>query len=372
MKILICPDKFKGSLTALEVGEALTRGIRKVRSEAQITIQSLADGGDGSLAVLRDTLGLQEVSVDTFDHLRRRMRANYFTDGKTAYVELAAASGLALLAEDERDPMKCSTYGTGLLIKHALDAGAERIRLFLDGSATHDLGFGIAAALGFRFLALSGKVIRPNGAALELIRYIEKPTKAKYRQAKIELICDVRNPLLGENGAARIYAPQKGADALAVERLEYGSQSSSGVIEQQFGRSVTNVIGGGAAGGIAAGLYGLFGAEIVAGFPLISELVGLEDQIAAADLVISGEGKLDGQSLEGKVVSGVAELCQRLEKTLILVVGHTELEQFEQVTEIYAVSRLARDLADSMGNAGGYLEEIGEGIANSIPRKSSE
>lgn len=363
MNILIAPDKFKGSLSARAVGEAIKRGILRADPTVNCIVHPLADGGDGSLLVLQEFLSLQPVEVATVDPLGRPINAIYYLGKKSAYLELASAAGLVLLTERERNPLKTSTYGTGLMIRDAIARGCKHIHLFLGGSATNDLGLGIAHALGYNFTTNSGEAIFPTGGALSAIHSITRPAGAIGSATRFTLLCDVTNPLYGPDGAARVFAAQKGASSADIDVLEFGLQSSSELIEKQCGQAISTIPGGGAAGGVAAGLLGLFGAKIVPGFTAISQLTGLKEQIAAADLVISGEGKLDSQSLHGKVIGGVAELCRKHGKPLHLLVGNAELNPQElselQAASIHTVRSRATSLADSFKRAAVYLEAMG-------------
>ncbi len=368
MHLLLAPDKFKGTLTAAAVISAIATGIELgAKHPHTLTIQPLADGGDGSLAILKHQLDLHTRQLPSIDPLGRPIHTSYLTNNGTAFIEVASASGLALLKPAERQVLKTSTRGTGLLVKDAIARGCTRIYLFLGGSATNDLGLGIAAALGFKFLNASQQEVEPNGGQLGHIKYIKTPSENAWQAVSFTLLCDVDNPLYGPNGAAHVYAAQKGASPTEIEILDAGLQSSSALIEQQFGKKISDLPGSGAAGGIAAGLVGLLNAHLQAGFKLISELTDLEAKVAKADLVISGEGKLDGQSLQGKVVGGLAQLCKKYDKPLYLFVGTNELTDRQltehQITKVYAVTDRAPSLADAMQYGEGYLRELGKEFA---------
>jgi glycerate kinase len=363
MKILIAPDKFKGSLSARAVGEAISRGLQRANSQADCNVHPLADGGDGSLMILRDHLNLQPITVDAVDPLGRPIAATYYHNEQSAYIELASAAGLVLLTETEQNPLKASTYGVGLIIQDAITRGCLKINLFLGGSATNDLGLGIAHALGYTFFDAAGQAVFPTGGTLADIHSIGRGEKAIDTSIKFNLLCDVTNPLYGPNGAAHVFAAQKGASAADIQLLERGLQSSSALIEEQYSQPISDLPGGGAAGGVAAGLVGLFGATIVPGFAAISTLTNLEAQVAAADVVITGEGKLDGQSLQGKVVGGVAELCKKHGKPLHLFVGDSDLDDNDinrlSAVSVSTVRSQATDLADAMERAETHLEDMG-------------
>ncbi len=356
MRILIAPDKFKGSLSALEVAQAIAKGIQQRDASIRCVLHPLADGGDGSLEVLQSYLDLDSIALQVQNPLGQKIEANYFCSKDAAFIELASAAGLVLLEKSERNPLKTSTYGSGEMIADALKRGIRDIYLFLGGSATNDGGMGIAQALGFQFLGKDNIPLSPIGENLVHVQNIVPPKNYDLLQnTRFYCLCDVKNPLLGMNGASHVYAAQKGANADAIEQLERGMQQFADIVEQQFGKDIRTLAGGGAAGGIAAGLFGLLGAEIKSGIATILELSQFESQIQQADLVISGEGKLDSQTLEGKVVSGVADLAKQYQKPLALFVGQHELSEQAQadlgITNIYAVLEQAKNLEDAMVNA---------------------
>ncbi len=364
MKILLAPDKFKGSLTAQAVCAALSKGILHANPQATIIARPMADGGDGSLAILDYYFTLKTITKKVQDPLGRPITATYKMGEGRAYIELAIASGLALLKPEERNCMRTSTYGTGTLIADALDKGATEIFLFLGGSATNDAGMGIATALGCQFLGKNNQELQPIGENLPLIKNIKLSPNFDFNNIKMTLLCDVTNPLFGLNGAAYVYAPQKGATTEQVEYLDKGLRNFSQVVHQQLGIDVSSLPGGGAAGGIGAGLTALLGAKMEKGFAVIAQLTDLEKQIQQADWVISGEGKLDTQSLQGKVIDGVASLCKKHQKPLYLFVGKNDLPK--QVTDnlaikqIFSIAKNAKNLEDAMLNGAKYLEEMAQ------------
>ncbi len=362
LKILIAPDKFKGSLTAKEVCEAIAAGLRQQEESLAINFHPMADGGEDSLAILAQHLGLFKETVKTLDPLGRAMSSHYFTSKEAAFIELAGASGLVLLEKTERNPMNTSTLGTGKILLEAIAKGHQNIYLFLGGSATNDGGMGIAHALGFQFLDQANQLLQPIGKNLSKVRQIKYPQEIDFEQIKITLFCDVDNPLLGEKGAALVYAPQKGANSEEVQILEEGLRSFSDLLRDQTGLEVTRIPGSGAAGGIAAALVALCGAKVEKGFEVIARLTHLEEKIQEADWVISGEGKLDKQSLQGKVVAGIAQLCEAHEKPLSLLVGKNDLDENAkrdlQIHAVFSITDLAENKEDAMRNGGKYLEAL--------------
>ncbi len=360
MKILLAPDKFKGSLSAKEVCQAIEKGLKKQGRAVEAIAHPMADGGDGSLEVLADYLDLKSQEVQTFDPLGREIPVQYFTSSNAAFIEVASASGLVLLKQKERNPLKTSTFGTGKMIADALSKGYQQVYLFLGGSATNDAGMGIAAALGCRFLDEQRNVLQPIGENLSHIKSIKLPSN--FENIKMTLLCDVTNPLFGKNGAAYVYAPQKGAKIEDLVYLDKGLRNFSRVVQQQLGMDVSILSGGGAAGGIGAGLTALFGAKMEKGFDVIAKLTGLERQVQQADWVFSGEGKLDAQSLQGKVIDGVARFCRRYRKPLTLLVGKNDLQKREMeilgAEHIFSISERAENMEDAMMNGARYLEEM--------------
>ena len=362
MKILLCPDKFKGSLSATEACQAIANGLKKSGRQFDIEFHPMADGGEGSLEVLSSHLNLEPQNVMTTDPIGREIRATYFTSANAAFIEVASASGLVLLKNEERNPLHTSTFGTGKLIADALAKGFRTVYLFLGGSATNDAGMGIAAALGHRFLDENNEPLEPVGKNLSKVKRIDNNRLYDYKKIKITLLCDVTNPLFGQNGAACVYAPQKGATKDQVSMLDSGLRHFSKILLEETGVEVGSLPGSGAAGGIGASLVALFGAEIESGFAIISKLTSLEPRVQSADWVISGEGKLDEQSLQGKVVSGVIDLCQKYVKPLALFVGRNDLEENATrtlgVRQVFSITDLSRNLSDAMENGAGYLEEM--------------
>jgi glycerate kinase len=363
MKFLIAPDKFKGSLSAMKVCQAIGRGLHKSGNNLEITFHPLADGGDGSLMAISNHLHLENHLVETFDPLGRPISANYYSTTDSAFIELASASGLVLLAEKDRNPVFTSTLGTGRMIRDAISKGYHHIYLFLGGSATNDAGMGIAVALGFQFLDEHQQELQPTGEKLLKVRAIKTKNLFDFEKVNITLLCDVDNLLFGAKGAAHVYAPQKGATKEDVLLLDKGLRHFCKIIKAETGVEVGNLPGSGAAGGIGAGLVALCGARLVNGFKTIAKLTKLEEQIQSADYVISGEGKLDAQSLHGKVIHGVASLCKKYQKPLFLFVGKNELEEKDlqsmKIKRVFSISEKARSLNDAMIRGDYYLEVLG-------------
>lgn len=305
MKVVIAPDKFKGSLTSFEVCQALEAAVKRIWPDAVVKNLPMADGGDGFAAVLKYYKDTASFGIESADALGRPIQANYEWSAadRLAIVEMAVASGLAMLNATELKPLEASTYGTGLLLKDAIEHGAHKIILGLGGSATTDGGAGILKALGFKMLDDAGNELAPGGGSLTTLKTIVPPPALP--DIRIQVACDVSNVLYGPNGAAFIYGPQKGATPDEVQQLDRGLQQLAAVLEKSTGRHLSDIPGTGAAGGIAISLMSYFDVELIPGIELISEAAGLENQMKGANLVITGEGKIDAQTLQGKVVAKI-------------------------------------------------------------------
>jgi glycerate kinase len=302
MRILICPDKFKGSLTASQVCDAIEEGISKKYPHAKIIKLPLADGGEGTSRILTSFFKGKTIRLKVHGPLFEDVEAEYGTDNNTtAFIEMASASGLQLIPEKKRDPMETTTLGTGELIADALKLGCKKIILGIGGSATNDAGIGMASVLGFKFFDEHGALLSPVGKNLASIRRIEAPDE----RIDVVALCDVNNPLYGANGAAYIYGPQKGATPESVEILDQGLRNFERVVQETFQRSA-DFSGAGAGGGIAGGASIFFNLEVRSGIEFIMETLNVHEEIRKADLIITGEGKIDHQTLSGKVVGQVA------------------------------------------------------------------
>lgn len=365
MRILLACDKFKGSLDSVGVNTALAKGLHKTQAEITTIIHPLADGGDGTLAVLSQAIDIPFTQQSTIDPLGRVIIAPFLKDRQTAYFELAAASGISLLKKQERNPLRTTTLGTGRVMRAAVDRGARDLVLGLGGSCTTDAGLGIAYELGVRFFDENKNSIIPSGGNLLEIAKIDTSQAVKINSLKI--LSDVSNPLYGRNGAAYVFGPQKGATDKEVDLLDRGLRQVAELIEKKTGRSISELTGGGAAGGIAAGLAGIFDAKITNGFEFIKKQTNLVAAVMQADWVITGEGQLDKTSLDGKVVSGVAALCKKYQKPLIAVVGGSKLSLLEKETlglhKVYTVLEKADSVENAIQDAERYLEEIGVDIS---------
>ncbi len=320
MRILIAPDSFKGTLTAREVCDIIGEAFKEVIPDCEITKLPAADGGEGLCACLHDILGGERLCAEVCGVFPdSRITAEYvILPDKTAVVEMAACAGLPLAGE-RKNPLKTTTYGVGELLLDAKKNGAKKILLGLGGSATNDCGAGMAAALGWKFLDENAKEFIPVGESLINIRKIEK-TETDY-SLPVTAACDVTNPLFGKNGAAFVFAPQKGADAEAVDLLDRGLQNIADVIYRDLGLSVAEKAGAGAAGGMGAGVHAFLSASLKSGANILLDAANFEKKCQNADLVVTGEGRLDSQSADGKVISCVALRAEKLGKRVIAVCG---------------------------------------------------
>ncbi len=328
MKILIAPDKFKGSLTATEVCRAIQKGINKYDPAIETILHPLSDGGEGTLEILGNTLDLETIYLTVNDPLFRPVQAFYKKNKDTALIEMATASGLELLNNKERNCLFTTTYGTGEMMLDAIEKGVKNIFLFIGGSATNDAGMGMAAALGYNFLNNEKEQLKPIGKNLIAVYSIDK-SELKFDPNKINItvVCDVKNVLYGKDGAAHIYAPQKGAGDDAVQLLDNGLRQFSKIIKRDIGKDISNIKGGGAAGGLGAGAVAFLGASIQSGIEMIMEISAFQKQLSDIDLVITGEGQLDYQTSKGKLVEGVAKVCRKKGIPVAVVCGKLEVEE---------------------------------------------
>lgn len=318
-QILIAPDSFKGTLTAAQAAACIAAGFRAVALALQIKLLPVADGGEGLAAALQPALGGETRTARVSGVFGAPMDAAYLLlpDG-TAVIETAACAGLPL-AGDQKNPALATTRGVGELMLDAAAQGARRILLGLGGSATNDGGIGAAAALGWQFLDNAGTPVQPIGANLQRIRSI-RPPQTPF-PLPVEAACDVENPLFGPQGAAYVFAPQKGADAAMTAQLDAGLRQLAAVIQADCGVDISALPGAGAAGGLGGGAVAFFGAALKKGIDLVLDAAGFDAAAAAADLIVTGEGRLDGQSADGKVISGVALRGAAAGKPVVAVCG---------------------------------------------------
>lgn len=322
-RVVIAPQSFKGSADAVAVASAIARGIRRVWARADCVELPLADGGEGTALALVRATGGEMRHVRVHDPLGREIDAEWgvLGDGTTAVLEMAAASGLPLLRDDERDPRVTSTRGTGELILTAAASGAQRIVVGIGGSATNDGGAGMARAFGYRFLDAAGQELPEGGGALARLARIEGQTDPRLVRPAIDVACDVRNPLLGPEGATAVYGPQKGATPEIQRELEAALTRYADVVEAFVGRDVRSVPGAGAAGGLGAGMIAFLDARLVSGSALVLDAVNFDKRLVGADLVVTGEGRIDGQSVYGKLTHAVTAAAKKRGVSVLAVAG---------------------------------------------------
>lgn len=370
MRVLICPDKFAGTLSAPEAAAAIAEGWRETAPADELVRRPLADGGPGFVEVLAQALGGRLLPVTTVDPLGRPAAGEVLLVGTTAYVESAQACGLHLLTKDERDPNVTTSYGLGLLLAAAVEAGATQVVVGLGGSAINDAGAGMLAALGAAPLDVAGYALPYGGAALAAATALDGPPRL--RQVDLVAATDVDNPLTGLYGASNVYGPQKGASRDDVLRLDAALEHFAGVLEKAFGVSgLTALPGGGAAGGIGAALLAL-GGRVTSGIDLVTTLIGLDAELDRADLVITGEGSFDHQSLRGKVAAGIAGGARDRGVPCVVVAGRVETGHREAagagVTESYSLTDHFGSVEQAMAEPARGLREIAAHLARQWSR----
>ncbi len=373
MRLLIACDSFKGSATSKQVGEALKDGILRAMPHAEVLVIPVADGGEGTVQALVDATDGKFVTVDVTNPIGERVKASFgiLGDGETAVIEMAAASGLTLIPPERRNPWITTTYGTGELIKAALEHGCRRIIIGIGGSATNDAGAGMAQALGIGLLDEDGNQIGFGGGELSrLCRIDMSGLDTRAMEAEFIVACDVDNPLTGEKGAAYVYAPQKGATPDMVPKLDANLRHFAKVVREQLGVDVEHVPGAGAAGGLGAGLMAFLGAKLRSGTEIVFELVRLEERMRDADLVITGEGQIDSQTAFGKTPVGVAKLAKRYGKPVIAVAGAigdgAEVVHAHGIDAVFSIVNRPMTLEEAMGDVVHLLTSFGEQLGRLI------
>ncbi len=312
MKIVIAPDSYKGSIYASDAARAMAEGVRRVLPDAEVVLVPVADGGDGTLETLVETSGGRIITSDVTGPLGETVSAQWgaMGDGVTAVAEMARTSGLALVSLEDRDPLNATTYGLGEVILEALEAGYRRFILGIGGSATNDAGAGMAQALGVRLLDADGAELPPGGAALSrLVRIDVSGLDPRAVDAEFDVACDVNNPLTGPEGASAVYGPQKGATPEMIEQLDAALSNFAGVVRHDLGADVNDVPGSGAAGGLGGGIMAFLGGRLRPGVDIVLDTVDLASRLDGADLIITGEGCMDFQTVYNKAPIGVARLA---------------------------------------------------------------
>ena len=367
MKIVLAPDKFKSSLTGLEFCDAVEHGIKTIIPEATIVKCPLADGGDGTIEILSYHLDGEIVSLPVSDPLFRPIVGTYLyiKSKRVAFIEMAEASGMKLLDPAERNCFNTTSFGTGELILDAIKKGATTIVLGIGGSATNDCGIGMATALGYGFEDEGGKKLTPIGKHLNKIKNINSSSVIpELNNVAFKVASDVTNPLYGPNGAAHVYGPQKGASAKEIEILDQGLRHFSKIIVNDYQLNVQNLEGAGAAGGMGAGAKVFLNAQLNSGINLVKEMINFESHVHDADWIITGEGKLDEQTLSGKTIHGVLTSARKFDVKVAALCGAVSLPNTNNgMHYIDSVIERAKNLDDAMANSKSYVNEMAKDFA---------
>lgn len=369
-KCIVISDSFKGTLSSLEICKLARQSIAKIFPDCEVVDLPVADGGEGTVECFVQAIQAQPVTVEVSGPYGEKVQAMYCRSGRRAIIEMASAAGLPM-AEGRLDPEKTTTYGVGQLIAHAVGCGCKEILLGLGGSCTNDGGCGCAAALGTKFFRTDGSPFVPVGGTLDQIARIDvSETKKLLEGVQVTIMCDVENPLCGPTGAAYVFAPQKGADQNMVERLDAGLRAMDRAICQSLGLQVGSVPGAGAAGGMGAGCIAFLGAELKSGIEAVLDALDFGRRLRGADLVITGEGRIDSQSVHGKVISGIAKRTKPKNVPLIAIVGGIGPGAEEAydlgVTAIFGTDRPAMDFRQYPEPAAVYYQRTLEDILRLI------
>jgi glycerate kinase len=374
LKLVAAPNALKGSLSPFAAAACIAAGARRAAPGIEVVELGIADGGDGTAEVVCRARGGTFRETTALDPLGRPRTARYgWLDDGSAVIDVATASGLALLDPSERSALTATSFGTGELLRAALLASAQRIVLGVGGSATVDGGAGVLEALGARLLDGDGRALPRGGGALERLARIDlSELDERARQVPIDIACDVDSQLLGEHGAARLFGPQKGASAAEVEQLERGLQHFAAIVARDFGRDVASVTSGGAAGGIAAGLFGVLGARLLPGVDLVLDAVGFDQALSGAQLCITAEGLLDRQSLRNKGPFGVARRAAAQGVPVVALGGGIARDvadrDFPAFAAMFSICARPMSLADAMRDAGPLLEAAAERVVRLFAR----
>ncbi len=373
MKIVIAPDSYKESLTALEVATEIEAGFREVFPNAEYLKIPMADGGEGTVAAMVDATGGTLIEVSVTGPIGEPVAASYCLsgDGTTAIIEMASASGLALVAPHLRNPWKTTSYGTGELIRAALDKGVTHLIIGIGGSATNDGGAGMLQALGVKLLDSSGREIGFGGGRLANLDKIDVcDMDPRLKECRIEAACDVNNPLTGPKGASAVFGPQKGAAPEMVAGLDANLIRYAIIITRDLGKQVDQVPGAGAAGGMGAALLAFLGAQLRSGIEIVMEAVGLEAAVKDADLVITGEGRIDSQTINGKTPIGVARMAKRYGKPVIGIAGSlasdAALVQGHGIDAVFSILSQVSTVDEALANAAVNVRTASRNIAATL------
>ncbi len=369
MKIVVAPDSFKGSLSAIEVAKAIQRGVQRASRDISVRLVPMADGGEGTIEALLTSFGGSLIKTKVTGPLGELIEAEFaiLNDEETIVLEMSTASGLTLVQPDQRNPLKTTSFGTGELIKAALDMGRNKLIIGIGGSATNDGGAGMATALGVRFLDQAGNDLAPGGGNLDKLVAIDwEGLEPRLKQTEIRVACDVTNPLCGTCGASAVYGPQKGATPEMVSRLDRNLAHYADILAKSVGKDVRDIPGSGAAGGLGAALLAFLDAKLQPGIDIISEAINLDEEIRDADLVITGEGRTDAQTEYGKVPLGIAQRAKKFGVPVVCLSGGLTYEAESLydygITSLFSIVQGPISLADAMRDAEPLLERAAERI----------
>ena len=365
-KVVVISDSFKGTLSSREICDIARESVPRILPGCAVTAIPVADGGEGTVSCFLDSIGASPVTVSVQGPYGETVDAVYARKGNRAIIEMASAAGLPMVGSN-LDPERTTTNGVGMLLRHAVENGCNELLLGLGGSCTNDGGCGCAAALGTRFFDADGNPFVPVGGTLGRIARIDnRETEKLLRGVSLTLMSDVDNPLCGARGAAHVFGPQKGADAAMVERLDAGLAHLASVIERDLGARVADIPGAGAAGGMGAGCMAFLGAQMRSGIEAVLDLVDFDAQIDSADLVITGEGRIDSQSVHGKVISGIARRTQPRGVPLVAIVGSIapDAQQAYElgVTAMFGIDRTAKAFTEYAAESAAYYRATLEDV----------
>lgn len=373
MKIVIAPDSYKESLSALQVATQIEAGFREIFPDASFVKLPVADGGEGTVEAMVAATQGDIVQIEVTGPLGEPVNAFYGVSGdqQCAFIEMAAASGLEQVPVAKRNPLVTTSWGTGELIRHALDSGVKHIIIGIGGSATNDGGIGMVQALGAKLLDNHGEPLGPGGGELQKLASVDiSELDKRLKECRIEVACDVNNPLIGEEGASAVFGPQKGATPEMVRQLDRALEHYAKIISRDLDIDVLNLPGGGAAGGMGAALYAFCGAELRRGIEIVTEALNLDELVRDADLVITGEGRIDSQSIHGKVPIGVAKVAKRYNKPVIGIAGSLTRDvgivHQHGLDAVFSVLYTVCTLEEALENASDNLQVAARNIAATL------
>ncbi|MCK5128763.1 MAG: glycerate kinase [Clostridiales bacterium] len=375
LKVVIAPDSFKGSLTSLEAANAIKKGF-ELEGVSNCICIPMADGGEGTVDAMISATGGKLVKCKATDPMGTTIDAFYgiLGDGKTAVIEMAAASGLPLVKTADRNPMLASTFGTGELMLDAVNNGCSKLIIGIGGSATNDGGTGMAKALGIQFLDINNNELHEGGGALiDLYKINTTHFDKRFYDIEIQVACDVDNPLCGESGASYVYGPQKGATQKMVTQLDRSLRNLAYVLKKDMNKDILDLPGAGAAGGLGGGLFAFVDAKLLKGIHIMMEAANIDEQIKNADLVITGEGQTDYQTAFGKVPAGIAEITSKYKKPLICISGSLG-KDYEKlydigITSIFSICNKPMNLKYAIENAEELITNLSQSIARLVARQ---